>query len=53
MDFKQDIYGERLLVEFRGRIREEERFDSFDALKAQIAEDVDEARRWLLEEYPI
>ena len=53
LDFQQDIYGERLLVEFRRRIREEVRFDSFDALKAQISEDVDEARRWLLEKYPL
>ena len=53
LDFEQDIYSERLLVEFRRRIRGEVRFDSFDALKAQIAEDVVDARRWLLEEHPL
>ena len=53
LDFGQDIYNERLLVEFRRKIRGEVRFDTFDALKARIAEDVTDARRWLLKEYPL
>ncbi len=39
-DFSADIYGEYVFVDFLQRIREERRFDSFDALKAQIQLDV-------------
>lgn len=39
-DFAADIYGEYVFVDFLQRIREERRFDSFDALKAQIQLDV-------------
>ncbi len=43
-DFDRDIYGRYVHVDFLHRIREERRFDSFDALKAQILRDADEAR---------
>jgi len=43
-DFADDIYGRYVHVDFLHRIREERRFDSFDALKAQILRDADEAR---------
>ncbi len=43
-DFDADIYGRYVHVDFLHRIREERRFDSFDALKAQILKDADEAR---------
>jgi riboflavin kinase/FMN adenylyltransferase len=46
-DFAQDIYSRRVRVEFVHRLREERRFPGVDALKAQIAEDVREARRLL------
>jgi riboflavin kinase/FMN adenylyltransferase len=46
-DFNQDIYGQRLRVEFVRRLREERRFPGVDALKAQIAKDVEQARRLL------
>ena len=39
-DFDEQIYGRRINVLFRHKIREEIRFDSFDELKAQIALDV-------------
>jgi riboflavin kinase/FMN adenylyltransferase len=42
-----DLYGERLRVEFVGRIRPERRFPSLDALRAQIAEDAAAARHLL------
>ena len=45
-DFSEDIYGERVRVEFKTKIRPEQRFDSFDALKAQIAMDAAAARAW-------
>lgn len=43
-DFDQDIYGQRLTVRFRSFIRDERKFDSFDALRQQIARDADGAR---------
>ncbi|MCY4276559.1 MAG: bifunctional riboflavin kinase/FAD synthetase [Gammaproteobacteria bacterium] len=47
LDFGEDIYGERLHVTFRSRVREERKFDSLDALKRQIHCDVAAARRVL------
>lgn len=38
-DFKQDIYGRWLDIVFIEKIRDEKRFESLDALKAQIAND--------------
>jgi riboflavin kinase/FMN adenylyltransferase len=45
-DFDEQIYGKRINVVFRHKIRDEVRFDSFDALKAQIARDVDSAKAY-------
>lgn len=45
-DFNDEIYGRRINVIFRHKIREEVRFDSFDALKAQIGRDVISAREY-------
>ena len=42
-----DLYGERLRVELVGRIRAERRFPSLDALRRQIALDVERAREIL------
>lgn len=44
IDFSGDLYGETLRFEFGRRIRGEQKFDSLDALKAQIAWDVYLAR---------
>jgi riboflavin kinase/FMN adenylyltransferase len=46
-DFDQDIYGEDIEVTFISCLRSEKKFASLDALKAQIAADVAEARRVL------
>jgi len=43
----RDLYGEPIRVAFLSRLRDERRFDSVDALKAQIAADADRARRYL------
>ena len=43
-DFDKSIYGERVCVEFVRKIRDEQKFESFDALKAQIAIDTERAR---------
>lgn len=38
-DFQHDLYGTPITVRFHQRLREERRFDSLDAMKAQIALD--------------
>jgi riboflavin kinase/FMN adenylyltransferase len=43
-DFSAEIYGRHVHVDFLHRIREERRFDSFDALKEQILLDAGQAR---------
>lgn len=43
-DFDRDVYGELITVHFVKRLREERHFPGLDALKAQIALDVGEAR---------
>jgi riboflavin kinase/FMN adenylyltransferase len=44
LDFDGDLYGQQVAVQFVARLRGEQRFDSVDALVAQIARDVDETR---------
>jgi riboflavin kinase/FMN adenylyltransferase len=44
LDGGGDLYGRTLRVEFVARLRDERRFDGLDALKAQIALDVQAAR---------
>jgi riboflavin kinase/FMN adenylyltransferase len=46
-DFAGDLYGQELTVALRHFIREERKFESFDALKAQIARDAETARALL------
>lgn len=46
-DTDADLYGRRLLVRFRRRLRGERRFESLDELKAQIARDAATARKVL------
>jgi riboflavin kinase/FMN adenylyltransferase len=43
-DFADDLYGKRLIVELIDFVREERKFDSFDALRTQIARDAETAR---------
>ncbi|HQN64117.1 MAG TPA: bifunctional riboflavin kinase/FAD synthetase [Methylophilus sp.] len=44
LDFNGDLYGQHVHVEFLQKIRDEQKFESLDALKAQIAKDIDVAR---------
>jgi riboflavin kinase/FMN adenylyltransferase len=44
LDFDADLYGARVRVGFVERLRDEARFDSVDALLAQIAADITAAR---------
>ncbi len=49
LDFNGDLYGRHVHVEFLHKIREEMKFDSLDALKAQIAQDIIVARQYFNE----
>ena len=46
LDFEGDLYGKTLRLEFFEHLRDEVRFDSLDALKAQIAADAEATRRY-------
>ena len=46
-DFAGDLYGRHLRVELIDFVRPEKKFDGIEALKAQIAQDSDRARRIL------
>ena len=46
-DFAEDLYGQNIEVEFHAFIRPEAKFDSMDALMAQMKADCDKARRIL------
>lgn len=48
MDFEGDLYGGEIALEFVQRLRDEIRFDSVEALKAQMGRDVEQARQVLL-----
>ncbi len=42
-EFEGDLYEKEIAVEFVGFVREDERFDTFEELKAQMARDCDRA----------
>ena len=50
-DFAGTLYGQRLRVIFQQPLRDEVRFDSIDALKAQIEQDMRHARSWLADQH--
>ena len=43
-DFDQNIYGQRLEIEFIKKIRDERKFDNINLLKQQIHTDIDIAK---------
>ena len=45
-DFDENVYGRLLTVRFHRKIREEQKFESIDALKTQIQADIGVAREW-------
>lgn len=45
-DFDQEIYGERIQVHFRHKIRDEAKFGSMDEMMRHISADMDAARNW-------
>ena len=46
-DFSGDLYDRTLSIEFLHRIRPELKFSGVEALKLQVADDMQAARRWL------
>jgi riboflavin kinase/FMN adenylyltransferase len=50
LDFDENIYGCDLVVEFVERLRDERRYTDVEELKAQIEQDIAQARRILAEE---
>ncbi|MSQ12135.1 MAG: bifunctional riboflavin kinase/FAD synthetase [Dehalococcoidia bacterium] len=59
MDFQGDVYAQPMSLEFAERLRDEQRYESADALVAQMERDVAQARRahretgWMLAGSPI
>ena len=47
LDYRGDLYGEELEVTLVARVRDEQRFPSLEALRAQIALDIQRARQLL------
>ncbi len=45
-DYNDDLYGKHVHVEFLQKIREEKKFENLEALKAQIAKDIEVARNY-------
>ena len=45
-EFSQQIYGKHLRVEFLHKLRDEEKYPDVEALKRQIALDVEHAKKW-------
>ena len=47
IDFNENVYGKKIALEFLKRIRNEKKFESIDALKAQLAEDLQCAKLYI------
>jgi len=45
-NFDKSIYGEQVCVEFKLKLRDEKRFESFDVLKQQIIKDSEQAKNY-------
>lgn len=46
LDFDRDIYGAHVSVEFLHKLRDERRFDSIEAMRLEIVNDIARARRY-------
>jgi riboflavin kinase / FMN adenylyltransferase len=46
-EFDRSVYGEHVSVEFVCKLRDEQRFENFEALRSQILLDADAAREIL------
>ena len=47
-DFNDDIYGQPMTIAFCFRVRNEQRFDSVEALEEQLHKDRKEVEKWML-----
>ena len=47
-DFNDDIYGQPMTIAFCYRLRNEQRFDSVEALEEQLHKDRKEVEKWML-----
>lgn len=47
LDLDEDLYGQRVALDFVSRLRDMERYDSIDALVDQVGKDVDRTRELL------
>lgn len=47
LDYSGELYGEEVLIELLHKIRESEKFDDDELLKAKIAADVESVRAYL------
>ena len=52
LDFDQQLYGQRITVEFVHKIRDEQQFTSLDNLADSIGEDVKKIKQWFLNNNP-
>lgn len=48
-DCDENLYGQRLIVRFHAKLRDEQKFTSLDALKHQISLDVQQAKQYFVE----
>lgn len=46
LDFDRNVYGERVTVSFLNKLRDEEKYATLELLKAQIARDVENVRKF-------
>lgn len=46
LDFEGDLYGQKIQMEFYAYLREERKFPNFEALKAEIARNVEQTRAY-------
>lgn len=53
MDFSGDLYGKTVRMEFYRRIRPEQKFDSLDDLRTQIARDIQTVRTYFSTTKPV
>ncbi len=47
LDFTGELYGAKLRLEFAGRLRDEKKFDSLDALRSQLCDDARRTKEML------
>lgn len=52
LDFAEDLYGQRITVEFLHKLRDEKKFNHIEELKQQIHQDIQEARDFLKKTCP-